>query len=61
MVGVLYILTNFISIGTTTKLSSVIVVGIYALVGGIVYLGLTYKFGILNKFIKILLNRRKDK
>lgn len=61
MVGVLYILTNFISIGTTTKLSSVIVVGIYALVGGIVYLGLTYKFGILDKFIKILLNRRKDK
>jgi O-antigen/teichoic acid export membrane protein len=61
MVGVLYILTNFISIGTTTKLSSVIVVGIYALVGGIIYLGLTYKFGILDKFIKILLNRRKDK
>lgn len=60
MIGVLFILTNFISINTTTKLASLMVVIIYALVGGLVYLGLTYKFGLLNKFIKVLKSRRQD-
>ena len=61
MVGVLFALTNFIDINTTTKLSSLLVVVIYAAVGGIIYLGLTYKFGLLNKFIKILKSKRQEK
>jgi O-antigen/teichoic acid export membrane protein len=60
MVGVLFILTNFIDINTTTKLSSLLVVIIYAAVGGIVYLGLTYKFGLLDKFIKVLKSKRQE-
>lgn len=59
MIGVLLILTNFISIDTTTKLSSIFVIIIYAFVGGITYILLTYKFKILDKFIKILLKRRE--
>lgn len=61
MVGVLFVLTNFIDINTTTKLSSLLVVGIYAAVGGIIYLGLTYKFGLLDKFIKIIKSKRQEK
>ncbi len=61
MVGVLFALTNFIDINTTTKLSSLLVVVIYAAVGGIIYLGLTYKFGLLDKFIKILKSKRQEK
>lgn len=60
MVGVLFILTKFIDINTTTKLSSLLVVIIYAAVGGIVYLGLTYKFGLLDKFIKVLKSKRQE-
>ena len=61
MVGGLFALTNFIDINTTTKLSSLLVVAIYAAVGGIIYLGLTYKFGLLDKFIKILKSKRQEK
>ncbi len=60
MVGVLYLLTNFIDINTTTKMSSLFVVIIYAAVGGVVYLGLTYKFGLLDKFIKVLKSKRQE-
>lgn len=61
MVAVLFALTNIIDINTTTKLSSLLVVGIYAAVGGIIYLGLTYKFGLLDKFIKIIKSKRLEK
>lgn len=60
MIGVLFILKNFVAINTATKLSSLFVVLLYALVGGIVYLGLTYKFGLLDKFIKIIRSKRQD-
>lgn len=61
MVAVLFALTNIIDINTTTKLSSLLVVGIYAAVGGIIYLGLTYKFGLLDKFIRIIKSKRLEK
>jgi O-antigen/teichoic acid export membrane protein len=60
MIGVLFILTRFIDINTASKMSSLLVVSIYATIGGIVYLGLTYKFGLLEKFIKIIKSRRQD-
>lgn len=60
MIGGLLILTKFIDINTSTKISSLLVVIIYALVGGIIYLGLTYKFGLLNKFIKIIKSKKQD-
>ncbi len=58
MILVLLLMKNFIDINTTTKMSSLLVVIIYAFVGGITYLGLTYKFGLLDKFIKLIKSKR---
>lgn len=60
MLACLLILNTFISIDTVSKTSSILVVIIYALVGGVIYLGLTYKFGLLSKFIKIFSDKKKE-
>ena len=60
MIGCLFIISKFIDINTTSKLASLLVVIIYSLIGGIIYIGLTYKFGLLNKFIKVLKSKRQD-
>ena len=58
MILVLLLMKNLVDINTTTKMSSLLVVIIYAFVGGITYLGLTYKFGLLDKFIKLIKSKR---
>ena len=49
MLIVLFIMSLFISLDTVTRLSSIAVIAIYALVGASIYLYLTYKMGIIKK------------
>lgn len=60
MLVVLFVLSNFVSLGTTTKMSSLFVSILYAVVGGGVYFGLAYKFGLLNRFLKLFFDKKKE-
>ena len=54
----LLLLNSFIPAHVTTRFSSIMIVLLYALVGGIIYFISTYKFGLLNNFFKVLKSRR---
>ncbi|MEG2011301.1 MAG: polysaccharide biosynthesis protein [Bacilli bacterium] len=54
MIAGLLITTNFFDINTVTRFSSIMVVIIYATIGGTIYTLVTYKLGLLNRFIKLL-------
>ena len=54
----LLLLNSFIPAHVTTRFSSIMIVLLYALVGGIIYFISTYKFGLLNNFFKLLKSRR---
>ena len=54
----LLLLNCFIPAHVTTRFSSIMIVLLYALVGGIIYFISTYKFGLLNNFFKLLKSRR---
>lgn len=60
MVIVLLILKNFVSIAVTSRISAIIVVIIYAVIGGLVYGLCAYKFGLLDKFIRLLKSRKAN-
>ena len=58
MIGALIEFTAIVSIDVKTRISAVMICVIYATLGMLVYGLLTYKFGLLNRFIKILKNKR---
>ncbi len=60
MIGVLYILSYFVSLNVTTRFSAILVTALYVGVGALVFLPLAYKAGLLNKFIKIFLSKKKE-
>lgn len=58
MIGALIAFTAIVSIDVKTRISAVMICVIYATLGMLVYGLLTYKFGLLNRFIKIFKNKR---
>ena len=48
MIFTLYIVRFFIPLIQTDRLHSIIEIVVFAVVGGVVYLGLAYKLGIIN-------------
>jgi hypothetical protein len=58
MIGTLIAFTAIVSIDVKTRISAVMICVIYATLGMLVYGLLTYKFGLLNRFIKIFKNKR---
>lgn len=58
MFGLLFILSNFISIETTTRMSSIIILIVYGLIGSVIYFGLTYKLGVIKSIFKNKFKRK---
>ena len=58
MMMVLILFTIIVDINVKTRVSAVMICVIYATVGMTVYGLLTYKLGLLNRFIKIIKNKR---
>lgn len=59
MVFVLFGLKQIVSISNLTRLNSILVAMLYAVVGGSVYFTLTYKLGLFNRIIGFKLRRHK--
>lgn len=58
MVGVLFILKQIIHTNDLTRFKSVLVSIIYAIVGGTIYFGITYKLGLFNRIIGFRFKRK---
>ena len=62
MIIFVYIGMRFIPVNINSKLSCVIYIALNAIIGGVVYIGLVYKMGILESaFGKSYLDRIKKK
>lgn len=48
MIGILFIVSQFISLNVTGRINGILVSLLYALIGGIIYLLLSYKTGLIN-------------
>lgn len=58
MVLILSLLKNIISITNPSRITSIVIVGVYAIIGCLVYGVITYKLGMFNRIIGFKLKRK---